>query len=95
MSVSVRLPVCLSAALSRLYLKDYSSDRFLISYGDSTYLEDLVHFLLNVHCCPGGFPKTIHRIIFRFYIVILHILKVCNVVVLIDKIIEDCQIMEF
>ena len=41
MNVSVRLSVRLSAVLSWMYLNDYSSDRFQISYGDSTLHEDV------------------------------------------------------
>ena len=35
--------------------------------------------------CPGGFSKSIYWTIFKFHIVILQILKMCNVVVLIGK----------
>ena len=41
MNVFVRLSVRLSAVLSRLCLKDYSSDRCQILYGDSTLHEDM------------------------------------------------------
>ena len=44
-----------------------------------------MHFGLYVHFCPGGFSKTIHRIIFKSYIAILQILQKCNVIVMIDK----------
>ena len=45
MSLSVPLSLCLSArlsaVLSRLYLIDYSSNRFQILYGDFTLHEDV------------------------------------------------------
>ena len=47
--------------------------------------ENLWGFRLYVHICPGCFSKTIHQIIFRFHILLLHILNKCNVVVLIEK----------
>ena len=163
-SVSVRpsvslLTVCLSAVLSRLYLKGYSSDRFKISYSDSTWLEDMqrrvvikkkeivknfpilkcvfesmcilsmrllkgystdvqrrsfdwkkklklsklpnsnnvwgLNAVSNFLCtfCPGCFSKTIHGIIFKLFIVILHIFKMCNVVVMLEK--NIVKIVEF
>ena len=30
--------------------------------------EDLVHFQLNVHICPGCFSKTVYRIFFKIHI---------------------------
>ena len=102
------LSVCLSAVWSRLYLKDFSSDRFQIYMVILHILkivknckklkmflilkiyEDLVHFRLNVHFCPGCFSMTIHRIVFKFYILTLQILKICNVVVLIENV-ENCH----
>ena len=49
-----------------------------------------MHLRLNVHFGPGCFSKTIHRIVFKIYISILQILKMCNAVVLIEKM-ENCQ----
>ena len=40
--------------------------------------------------CPGCFSKIIHRMVFKFYILFLQILKMCNVVVLVEKI-ENCK----
>ena len=47
--------------------------------------EDLVHFPLTVHFCPG-FSDTIHQMVFKFCTVILQKLKMCNVVVVIEHI---------
>ena len=52
--------------------------------------EDLVHFRRSIHFCPGCYSKAINRMVFKFYTVILLILKMCNVVVLFEKI-ENCQ----
>ena len=63
MSLSVRLPVCLTDFLS-----------------------------VCLQFCPDCVLRTIHRIFFKFYIVILHILKMCKV--FIEKL-KIVKIIEF
>ena len=122
MSVSVRLPICLSicpqfcpGCISKTI---NSSDRFQILFSYSTDIadvqccsfdwknqncqnyrilkiyENLVHFRLSVHFCPGCFSKTFHRVFINLHIMNLQMLKLCSVLVLIEKL-QIVTIIEF